>query len=131
MRKRQLDECVSRAIKSLDKHPMWDHPKKPKFFHYAFLYQSGTEISFGYNHFGKVPKSYHEDSLTHAEVHAYSRAKRKLDIDKPFEVFNVRLSRSGEVKMSKPCECCHHFLTELGCNRVYFTTECGIARMLL
>lgn len=68
-------------------------------------------------------------SKLHAEYVAYRRARGIMDLGQPFEVVNIRLNRSGRVKLSAPCPCCFKFLKTLGCRSIWFSTEAGFAKI--
>lgn len=121
--------CVNEAKKSLSKHPIWDHPKKARFFHYSYLFQAGRLVSVGMNRMGEAPVWYPDNAIVHSEVDAWRKAKNILDNSQSLEILNLRFNRFGDMRMSKPCPCCHTLLTEIGCKRMYFSTDVGIARM--
>lgn len=102
------------------------------FRHYSFIIQKNKIIEMGQNipyaealiHFG-----YPENSGIHAECMAYKRAKGIMDHDAPFEMVNIRLSKAGKMRLSKPCECCYTFLQIQGCAIVHFSTDIGFAKL--
>jgi hypothetical protein len=129
MKKKDIYTLICEAQNDLQNHPMMQHPTKPKFFHYSYLWQGGV-IACGVNHFGIVPPGYPENAITHSEAHAYQKGKHKLDFKKPHEILNLRFNRLGELRMSKPCKYCMSLLLiPLGCSRVYFSTDFGVAKL--
>lgn len=106
--------------------------KDTNFRHYSFLIQKNKIVEMGQNisyansmtYFG-----YPERSGIHSECLAYKRAKGIMDHDLSFEMVNIRLSKSGIIRMSKPCECCYNFLQTQGCTMVYFSTDVGFAKL--
>lgn len=129
MKKSQVRAFMHEARKNVDKHPIWEHPKRPKFFHFTYLMQHGNLLAVGMNRMGQAPSWYPEHALIHSEVDAWRRCKNQLDLNSKFEILNLRFNRFGDVRMSKPCNSCHRLLYELGCGRVYFTTDLGLAKM--
>lgn len=76
---------------------------------------------FGYSKsFGKI----------HSENDVYRKAKGLLDPQKPFDIVNIRLNKSGDSRISKPCPCCSAFLETVGCRNVYFSTDDGFAKVV-
>lgn len=84
----------------------------------------GTPIT-GYGYGRSYPQN------IHAEPDAVRRAKISVDFDDTWSIVNIRLSKSGEVKLSAPCPCCSSFLTNMGCKSVTFTTAAGWASLRL
>ena len=62
-------------------------------------------------------------------VHAEARLARKLDVGAIVCV--VRLSKAGEYKLAFPCPRCFALLKRRGVKRIYFSTEGGMAFLLL
>ena len=59
----------------------------------------------------------------HSEVNVYKKVKGILNPSRPFEVINIRLSRSKATRISRPCQCCHNFLKIVGCAACYFSLD--------
>jgi hypothetical protein len=127
MKKKLLSECMQTAISLLPKHPM------DKFRHFTFIIQDNKVVGWGINRFGEAPPGfgYDENSEIHSEVDAFRRCRSKVNINRPFKVVNIRLSKEGDRRMSRPCSCCNGFLETMGADDVYFTTESGWAKMIL
>ena len=138
MRKRTIKYCINHALKKLSIHPA------DKFFHYSFIIVNDSIISvginfkdstnvpmgFGYHELGYIYNGKVTGPTTHSEVNAYNKAKSLLS-DNQFEILNLRFNKSGELKMSQPCSCCHQFLRVMGCRCAYFSTDIGIAKIRL
>jgi hypothetical protein len=60
----------------------------------------------------------------HSEVDSYNKAKGLLK-GASFEVVNIRLNCSGELRISKPCPCCYSLLKALNCKAFFYSTENG------
>lgn len=74
---------------------------------------------------------YNDRSMIHSEAAAFKKVKGLLNRDKNFEVINIRLNKLNEYRVSKPCECCTNFLSIMGCNKVYYTTDEGFESVSL
>lgn len=133
MKKTILRDALRIAREKLENHPQFDF-----FPHYAFIVQNNKIVEWATNNDAEPPKhlGYHKrlshldeaPPKTHAEFNAWRKAKGILDPTKPFECINIRLNKTGELKLSAPCCCCQDFLDEMGCKAVYFTTEHGWAK---
>lgn len=118
-------ECLRRSLSSLDKND-------ERYKHFSFIVIDGKIVSMGCNlsvvppiHYGyakRVPFP-----KFHSEVIAWKKA-RGLIIDR-FDLINVRLSSNGEMRLSKPCECCQVLMTALGMHSCYFTANNGWERL--
>jgi hypothetical protein len=135
MKKRLLHDAMKLALDYLPKHPEF------MFFpHYSFVIQSNKIIEWDTNTGGQPPAPFlamyqsrvshlEGSSKRHSELNAYTKAKGILDRDKSFEIINIRLNKHGSMRDSAPCSCCHSFLKMLGCQKVWFTTNAGWAKM--
>lgn len=132
MRKNILRDCVLKSKKNISNHPQFKNSKS-NYIHYTYIIQDNKIIEQGANVSARPPKhfGYPEWSKIHAEVTAWKKSKGLLDKSKTFEAVNVRLNRLGTIKNSKPCNCCSKFLKELGCNKIWFTTDVGFAMLYL
>lgn len=109
------------------------HPQKDNFIHWTFLIRNGKILSQGVNRAIEPPKcyGYHNnvkcESTTftpkwHSELDALRRCNFSL---KDYTAVNVRLNKSGDIRMSLPCAACRRILKVMNCNKLYFTTETG------
>lgn len=133
MKKSLLRQCLCHAQNHIKKHP------RRTYFHYSFIVQNNKIIEWGINKTSNPPIHYgynknHDDGSgnlsIHAEISAWKKAKDLL-CDAPWECINIRLTRCGDVRMSKPCPCCQAFLRAQGCAKFYFTTGAGWAKMII
>jgi hypothetical protein len=135
MKKSIIRECmrIAREKNSNFPAPMKKH-------HFSFVVQSnkivewGTNVSLarGIEIVGvSAPRyrGYPRYAMLHSEGDAYKKARGILNLDKTFEVINIRLNTAGEILLSKPCDCCFAFLKTLNCNRVWFSTKSGFASL--
>lgn len=128
MKKKLLDECLRIALKKNTPH---HHPEWGYFHHFCFIVQGNKIIEWSTNrrakpgpHFG-----YRSEGKIHAETDAYRKAKGLLVSSDPFIAINIRLNRQSETKLSAPCKCCYNFLKQLGCSKIWFTTDAGWAEI--
>lgn len=109
---------------------MFNHPQYQNFIHFSFVVQGNKIIGYGRNNCETPAKhmGYHNRVPTpkmHSEINAYRKTRGILDRAKPFYLVNVRLNKSGEVRLSKPCVCCYSLLNSLGCKQIYYSSEVG------
>jgi len=126
MKQTILTECVRIAREK-------NLQRDSDFHHFSFIVQKNKVVEWGIN-VSRVPPlihlGYSKTSGWHSEVNAYRKA-RGIIKDGSFEVINIRLNKAGELRLSKPCICCHAFLKALGCSNVVFSTNVGFARLRL
>jgi tRNA(Arg) A34 adenosine deaminase TadA len=128
MKKTLLTEAVNMARKKLSNHPQGGWP------HFSFIVQNNKIIGYGINQDGEplIHWGYKQNKLDpsynpkiHSEIHSYRKNKSLINKESPFEIINIRLNASGELRNSKPCKCCFNLLTELGCKKFYYSSDCG------
>lgn len=126
MKKSLLHYALNVAVTNIPRHPEYHH-----YLHYTFIVQGNKILEWGTNnslepkkHFGYHERIQHSAPKSHSELTAYKKARGLLGT-KPFELINIRLTRSGLVRLSKPCVCCHQILRELGCTKFYYSYESG------
>jgi len=129
MRKRILKECLRIARSKCNPE---SHPEYYNYIHFSFIIQNNKIIEYGFNRPGPPLDGfgYPDFGKIHSENDAYRKARGILDSQKPFDIINIRLNKGGDLRVSKPCSCCHSFLKVVGCRNVYFSTECGFAKMI-
>lgn len=129
MSKKLLKEALRIALKTNNPE---NHSEYGNFHHWTFIVQNGKIIEWGTNRLGDpFIKGYSHLSKIHSETDAFRKARGLLDLRESFDVINIRLDRSSEIRISKPCPCCHNFLKVMGCRNAYFTTEAGWAKIRL
>jgi tRNA(Arg) A34 adenosine deaminase TadA len=121
MKRKLLLECLSIATKNNPKHPESDCYR-----HFSFIIQKNKIVTWGTNRRSSPLTflGYPAYSKMHSEIDAYYKAKGIMDRT-GFEVINIRLTKSNNLKESTPCKCCYAFLKHLGCNRIWFSTSMG------
>lgn len=108
-----------------------DHPQYGFFHHYSFIIQDNKIIEWGMNRDGSpFIHGYHDSSKIHSEVDAFRKARGLLDPKKPFEILNIRLNKTNQLRNSKPCKCCFSFIKAMGASKIYFSTDVGIAKIV-
>lgn len=67
----------------------------------------------------------HENYI-HAEIQCVNNATRtfKGDLSK-CQLFICRITKSGQIKLSKPCLACSKYLEDMGIKSIYYTTDNG------
>lgn len=74
-------------------------------------------------HHGYSSRIQNNQAFGHSELAVWFKSKGILNGN--FELVNIRINKDGELRMSKPCVCCHPILTKLGCTKFYFSSEIG------
>lgn len=91
--------------------------------HAAVIYRGRTILATGQNF-----------SLIHAEADAMANFKRRhpfADLRR-LKLLSIRLNRSGELRMAKPCSHCQKLLRNFGIKLVVYSTSQGtLERMKL
>lgn len=101
------------------------HPEYGNFHHFSFIVQNNKIKGFATNTSGTVKYSgfYSRLSKSHSEANAYSKTVGILARNTSFEIINIRLNKSNQTKLSKPCPCCIYFLQSVGCSKVWFSCD--------
>jgi len=122
MKKKILDICLLISKNSINLHP-----RKGNYKHFSFIIQSNQLVEWGTNRANPplIKFGYENHQMIHSENLAYKRGKGLLDKNKKFEVVNIRLNRSKQVKISKPCSHCLEYLKKMGCSNIWFTDKIG------
>jgi hypothetical protein len=124
IRKSLLNNILTRCRKELVNR---DEPYK----HWSFLIRYNKIFSVGINRSIEPPKffGYHayidctkNKPKWHAELDAIYTCNRKIADS---IMVNVRLIRTGEIRMSMPCKVCRNLLKISRIKKVFFTTEYG------
>lgn len=124
MKARLLQEClkIARDNNTPIHHPEWDCYK-----HYAFIIQDKKILTWDTNRRGSalLLRGYKESQKTHAETNCWAKAKGHPYFHRgyPFEMVNIRLSKLGAMKISKPCFNCIEALKRVGCWRIWYSIE--------
>lgn len=127
-----MKKSIFNSAVKIAKSKLHKHPEAHCYAHYSFIVQNNKIVEWATNCAHIPPKHYgyhRNNDMTfipkfHSEVFSYKKAKGLLE-DDCFEIINIRLTRNGEVKLSKPCNCCLKLLRSLGCKKFYYSSEYG------
>lgn len=125
MKKTILQTCLRLAVEDNNPagHPLYNIRN---YIHFSFIVQNNMILSMGTNRDSAPLIKWYKNPRwknRHSEVDAYLKAYRRIHDRKPFEVVNVRLSKSSEPRISAPCVSCQEFLYGEGCSWCYYTTS--------
>ena len=119
---------VAREMNNPEDHPEWGCYHHftfildgNKILHYATNKKGDPLIYYGYPTYGKI----------HSEPEAYRGARHYLKDINSFDILNIRLSKFGNLRISKPCEHCSDFLVKRGCKRAYYSVPWGFIQLNL
>jgi len=119
-----FSEAIKEASKNTNYHINFCNGNgkniRGKSAHGALLIRDKKTISRGFNRPGNklsAPRGYKN---IHAECQAIRSAREEGDI-----VFVVRVSRSGQVQYSRPCELCIEFMRNHGIKKIYYSDHDG------
>ena len=128
--KKLFRDCltIAQSENTPDKHPEWGC-----YHHWSFLVQKSKILGWATNTKGARwdirTLGYEDWSKAHSEVNVWIKWNFKLDKDKAYDVVNIRLNKDSDLMLSCPCPCCNQFLVGVGVRNIYFTTECGFAKI--
>lgn len=105
-----------------------------KTYHFSFIFKRNKLISIGQNKIEESPKvvqfarrhnieQMKKWPYLHSEIDAISKVWGRIYLDSTYTIVNVRLSKKGELRMSKPCASCHEVISCLGIKVVYSTED--------
>jgi deoxycytidylate deaminase len=99
-----------------------------KFRHGAILVHKGKFLSAGFNQYKTHPTlvSHTEFPYLHAETHSMFRYGMD-NIPEGATLYVARVNKQGEVRNSKPCDVCFHFIKESDITLVIYTTHSEIS----
>jgi len=96
--------------------------------HVSFLVVRNKIISVGWNSYCKrsmlAKKFNYYDAFVHAELNAICHANRNFNFNKA-TMFNVRISKDNEIRMSMPCKSCTKLLYAFNIKHCYYTCNEG------
>lgn len=129
MKQSILYECLAIAKKKVPNHKYIGRK-----YHYSFIIADNSILEYSPNtnhvvpkHFGYEARIGGNEAFCHSEIAAYQKAKGLL-LGRKFEIVNIRLNKSGEIRLSKPCSVCFTVLRGLGCKKFYFSSEIGFLK---
>lgn len=111
----KFNRCLGIAKNHLPRHT---EPYK----HYSFLLRGKRLVAWEVNCSLEPPRHFGYHSRGYApKMHSELALMLKWRPEPGFDVVNIRLSRTGEVRLAKPCNCCLALLIGFGCRRVYYS----------
>lgn len=131
----ELYSELSKKTKSyLEKARIEAEKSKFTYRHGAVLVRGGHIISSAFNEnrfcsFGARFRTEDGIATHHAELRCILGLDRSMTTGAT--VYVVRISNSGEFKMSKPCQMCRDSMRFVGVKRVIYTTNNGIEMLKL
>jgi hypothetical protein len=119
-----MDRRITAAMRvavSLHKKRRSQHT--PNYLHYTFVFTNNALVAYGINRPGPRPLCYADHVLSlHSEWVALWRARSVWK--KKLTVINIRLSKNGSLRISRPCDDCQRFLSKFDCS-VFYSTDGG------
>lgn len=130
MRKSSLNQFLRIARDKLDAHPQF-----MAFPHFSFIVQNNRLLGWATNasHTPPIHFGYHDHPdknyrpKLHAELRVYHKVRGILEPG-DFEMVNIRLNKTGELRLSKPCNKCFCLISRFGCSKFYYSSETGFAK---
>jgi hypothetical protein len=123
MKKKLITECLRIAYQNNTptKHPQWEC-----YHHFSFVIQKNDIINWGTNRSGNALTAvgYGDWQKIHSEFEAWRKSKNRIGSE-TFEMLNIRLTKLGKIRDSRPCDCCYNFLKNLNCRRISFSMNGG------
>lgn len=97
------------------------------FRHGALLVKGGTVLNWSANHnkIHRWAQRFRNYGCGHATHHAELGAILGMSRDKTkgSDVYVIRLSKSGKLMLSKPCQMCEDLLRYVGVKRVFYSVD--------
>lgn len=98
------------------------------FKHGAVLVKGGKIIAYGINNNKKPGCLAHEiygEKKWHSETDVLTKVRRK-NVDGAI-LYIAGISKADNIILSKPCECCNHFIKQFNLKAVYYSNKLGQA----
>ena len=97
--------------------------------HFTYILERNKIISFGWNQAFKthpMAKKYGMRFLCiHSELHAITNFPYRINTIGNYDLVNVRIRKTGEVCISKPCIFCQKLISDLGITTIFYSTNEG------
>ena len=107
---------------------MLDKPDS-KYKHFSFIIYGQTIFSIGVNNTTKTHplahKYGHRFASTHSEINALARFPYAIRLLRNYDMINIRLTKKGVVRLSKPCIHCQQLLMAFNIHNIYYSTNTG------
>lgn len=110
------------------------HIPNSRFKHFTYIVDGNKILSIGYNNAWKTHtianKYKHRFNCIHSEVSALIRFQYPEEYLSRCKIINVRINKSGDICMAKPCNHCLPILTNVGFKEIWFTNNSQIFERL-
>jgi len=120
-----MNKNIIKTCLRIAKNHLPNHQRKDGHKHYTFVIQENKLVTWSTNKSGTMINGtrYANYQMYHSEFMACKLAKGLLNHQLPFEIINIRMTKSGKLKNSKPCPKCQALLKDFGCKVVVYSTE--------
>jgi deoxycytidylate deaminase len=95
-----------------------------RYKHGAIIVRGGRIISTGINKVRNHPQVLNnnkEDIIADAHIHAEVDAIKKVSGLKGAKIYIARVNRSGQTRLSRPCEFCYDVIVKSGISKIVYT----------
>ena len=97
-----------------------------RYIHFSYIMKRNRIVVWGINkawvtHPLAARYNYRFDTI-HSEIDALSKLKRQRLKDE-YDLVNIRLNQSGEVRLSRPCKICRTVLSQFNIKDIYYSTN--------
>lgn len=95
-----------------------------RYKHGAIIVKGGRVVSTGINKIRNHPSVLNnnkEDILSDAHIHAEIDAIKKVSDLRGAKIYIARVNRSGQPRLSRPCETCYDAIVASGINKIVYT----------
>lgn len=97
--------------------------------HLSFICRRNKIVCMGANSYSKThpisSRFNHLGSCRHSEVSALVNFPLPNSEINRYDIYNVRISKSGEIRLAKPCKNCQRLLTHFNVKKIFFSTDEG------
>ena len=94
-----------------------------RYKHGAVIVKGGRIISTGVNKIRNHPDLFDDESLIKKEshVHAEIDAIKKVSDLRGAKIYIARINRSGQQRLSRPCDNCYNYIVDSGITKIVYT----------
>ncbi len=95
--------------------------------HFTFILDKNKVVAVGWNALNKTHPQAHKYGYRHACIHSELAAVIKLGAAecRGMTLVNIRITASGQLTISKPCDICSGWLGALKFKRIYYSNRVG------
>lgn len=95
--------------------------------HLTFICKRNKIIAIGQNSYSKSHplsnKFNHLNNCRHSEVSAIVNFPYSIGDINRFDIYNVRVNKKGELRLSRPCGNCQSLLNHFNIREIYYSTD--------